>query len=158
SRLGFLLLRSNLDVHPPGIIGRLVGNDADVALGSRDGGVWTDLPGAIDAPPIDLTRDGVAQYRRPDSAARIGALVGVRGPPRAGCPRPAPTRSDGSGRRSTPWWRVWRRRTGGSTRRSASARRRSTRCGRARNGFARWRNTSRKPSSSSTLPRVSRST
>ncbi len=81
SRLGYLVLRSALSVNPPGLMSRLVGADAQVAVGNRSGGVWTDFSSAVPAPPVDLTRDAVAEYVGPDGQPRLGALVGVRGTP-----------------------------------------------------------------------------
>ena len=80
-RLGYLTLRSAFSITPPGLMSRLVGADALVAIGNRSGGVWTDLSSVVPAPPVDLTRDAVAHYVDADGQTRLGALVGVRGTP-----------------------------------------------------------------------------
>jgi PAS domain S-box-containing protein len=81
ARLGYLALRSTLSISPPGILSRLVGDDALVVMGNRRGGLWTDLSSAVPAPPVDLTREGAAEYLAPDGQSRLGALVGVRATP-----------------------------------------------------------------------------
>jgi signal transduction histidine kinase/CheY-like chemotaxis protein len=79
--LGSVIIRSALTVTPPGIIGRLVGNRAMVAVGNRDGGVWTDFSGVVPAPPLAQARQGVTQYQRADGQTYLGAVAPVRGTP-----------------------------------------------------------------------------
>ena len=63
-----------------GIVSSLVGNGARLELGSPHGGVWTDWSGVVSAPPIDLTRLGVADYRGAQRSA-VGWLSPVAGTP-----------------------------------------------------------------------------
>ena len=81
ARLGYLVIRSSFSVTPPGIIGRLVGPDAIVTVGNKIGGVWTDFDTVVAAPPVDLTRFGVAEYRASDTQMRVGALADVNSTP-----------------------------------------------------------------------------
>jgi signal transduction histidine kinase/CheY-like chemotaxis protein len=81
ARLGFVVVRSTLSVNPPGILGRLVGGDAIIEIGNGAGGVWSDLSRVVPAPPVDLTRDGVAEYRTVNGERRLGAMSTVRGTP-----------------------------------------------------------------------------
>lgn len=79
--LGYLVVRSTFTVNPPGIIGRLVGPDAIVTVGNRDGGAWTDFDNVVAPPPIDLTAFGVAEYRGADNQKRVGALAEIKSTP-----------------------------------------------------------------------------
>lgn len=80
-RLGFVASRSLLSVSPAGILGRLVGDNAAVIIGNRDGSLWTDLEKVVDGPPIDLSRSGPAEYRAADGTSRIGGLAEISGTP-----------------------------------------------------------------------------
>ncbi len=81
-RMGALSLRIALSINPPGLIGQLVGQDAIIKLGNRDGSVWVDLKDLSVAPPppIDLTSVGPARY---DGAGgpHLGALAEIRDTP-----------------------------------------------------------------------------
>jgi len=81
ARLGYVVVRSTLVANPPGILNRLVGDDALIELGSTTGGVWSDLSRSVPAPPVDVTADGAAEYRAPDGAVRLGGVSQIRGTP-----------------------------------------------------------------------------
>jgi PAS domain S-box-containing protein len=79
-RIGYVFTRRPLtSASASDVIARLVGYGAIVAIGNQTGGVWTDLSKAIPAPPIDLKRAGVAQYRSSSGEPRLGASALVRG-------------------------------------------------------------------------------
>jgi signal transduction histidine kinase/CheY-like chemotaxis protein len=79
--LGYLLIRSTFSENPPGIFSRLVGRNALVRVGNRQGQIWTDFSGAVPPAPVDLNRAGVAQYVADNGQHRIGAVAPVRGAP-----------------------------------------------------------------------------
>src|SRR5262249_43406543 len=79
--LGLVAVRSTLSVNPPGALGRLVGSDAVIEIGNTSGGTWTDFTGVVPAPPVDLTHNGVAQYRADGGDRRLGAVWAIRGTP-----------------------------------------------------------------------------
>jgi PAS domain S-box-containing protein len=75
--VGFLVIRSSFAVNPPGLFSRLVGGDAAVLLGNRDGSVWVDLATSRRAAgAISAGSDGVRLQR--EGAARVGAVTDVR--------------------------------------------------------------------------------
>jgi signal transduction histidine kinase len=80
-RLGYIVIRSSLSVNPPGALGRLVGVDAVIEIGNTAGGIWTDLSRIVPAPPVDISRNGVADYRAADGERRLGAVSTIRGTP-----------------------------------------------------------------------------
>lgn len=80
-RLGYLAVRSTFSVSPPGIIGRLVGQDAVVAVGNRTGDIWTDFSHLVHAPAVDLMHNGVAAYRAADGEMRLGAAAKILATP-----------------------------------------------------------------------------
>jgi PAS domain S-box-containing protein len=80
-RLGFLRVRSTISVNPPGIISRLVGNDAVVEIGNSAGGVWMDFSRLVPMPPVDATRRGIAEYRDQNGRAHLGAVATIRATP-----------------------------------------------------------------------------
>lgn len=81
-RLGYVLVRSTFGVNPPGIIARLVGDDALVRVGNATGPVvWTDFSTATPALPVDLGRVGVARYERESGEIRFGAVSHVPATP-----------------------------------------------------------------------------
>ena len=51
--LGYVVTRSAFAINPPGLLSRLVGDNATVLLGNRDGSVWVDLETSrrVTAPP-----------------------------------------------------------------------------------------------------------
>ncbi|MEZ5292356.1 MAG: PAS domain S-box protein [Vicinamibacterales bacterium] len=65
-------LRSVLSITPPDLFGRLIGDDARILLGNREGAVWTDLAHVVTGPPVDRGSDASQQYRS-RGAGRIGA-------------------------------------------------------------------------------------
>jgi len=81
-RIGTLSVRNALSVNPPGVIGQLVGRDALIKMGNRDGSVWVDLADTTvaPAPPVDLATMGPARYDAADGP-RIGALAEIRDTP-----------------------------------------------------------------------------
>jgi PAS domain S-box-containing protein len=81
ARIGFVVARSTLSVNPPGALGRLVGVDAVIEIGNTAGGIWWDLSSVVPAPPVDLTRNGVAEYRATNGERRLGAVSIIRGTP-----------------------------------------------------------------------------
>ena len=80
-RLGYVLVRTTFGVSPPGIIGRLVGDDAVVRVGNLTGNVWTDFETATPPLPVDLGRVGVTQYEASDGDGRLGAVSHVPATP-----------------------------------------------------------------------------
>ncbi len=80
--LGYVLTRRTLtSAAASDVIGRLVGGDAVVTLGNRAGGVWTNLSKVVAAPPVDMARNGVAEYRAKDGQELIGATAPIRDTP-----------------------------------------------------------------------------
>lgn len=73
-RLGYVRIRSTFRESPPGIFNRLVGRDALVRVGNRTGGTWTDFARVLPVPAIDLSRQGVTQYRNDKGELRLGAV------------------------------------------------------------------------------------
>jgi PAS domain S-box-containing protein len=81
ARLGYVVVRSTFSINPPGALGQLVGADAKVLIGNSAGGTWTDMSSVVAAPPVDLTRNGMAEYRAANGEGRLGALAKIRGTP-----------------------------------------------------------------------------
>jgi signal transduction histidine kinase len=81
--LGHLIIRTTFSENPPGAFRRLVGRDAQVRVGNIGGGVWTNFSGVVDAPAVDLTRPGVAEYQPATGERRLGAIAHVRASPLA---------------------------------------------------------------------------
>jgi PAS domain S-box-containing protein len=81
--LGFLRLRSTFAENPPGVFGRLVGEDVQVRVGNRAGGSWTDFTGLLPAPALDLSKRGVVTYRTAAGDMRLGAVSLIPGTPLA---------------------------------------------------------------------------
>jgi PAS domain S-box-containing protein len=81
ARLGYVVVRSTLGVNPSGALGRLVGGDAVIEIGNTAGGIWTNLSSIVAAPPVDVTRNGVAEYRAANGERRLGAVSTIRGTP-----------------------------------------------------------------------------
>lgn len=80
-RLGTLAVRSILSITPPDALNRLVGEDARVLFGNRDGRVWTDSTELAAAPAVDITDDSDRRYRDAAGSDRIGALAAMPGTP-----------------------------------------------------------------------------
>lgn len=80
TRLGYLVIRGTLSVSPPGILARLVGNDARILVGSN-GGAWTDIASVVPAPPLSLVHDGIADYPLADHGRRLAAVTAVQETP-----------------------------------------------------------------------------
>jgi PAS domain S-box-containing protein len=64
-------------VNPPGILDRLVGDGARVAIGNLAGGVWTDFSRVIQAPPVDLAHRGVRQHGSAADGQYLGAVTPI---------------------------------------------------------------------------------
>jgi len=75
--LGYLVTRSTFVVNPPGILDRLVGDGARVAIGNLAGGVWTDFSRVIHAPPVDLAHRGVRGYGSGAEGRYLGAVTPI---------------------------------------------------------------------------------
>jgi PAS domain S-box-containing protein len=71
-------IRSPLAVNPPGMISRLVGGDALVLIGNKDGALWANLETTrvVPGPSIDSARGGVAESAS-NGEQRIGAFVPI---------------------------------------------------------------------------------
>src|SRR5439155_24781824 len=54
---------------------------AAVKVGNKEGGVWTDLSKAVEAPPVEMSRVGVTAYRTANGQRRLGALTTIGGTP-----------------------------------------------------------------------------
>ncbi|OLC44987.1 MAG: hypothetical protein AUH43_17335 [Acidobacteria bacterium 13_1_40CM_65_14] len=81
-RLGYVFSRRLLSsASASDVIGRLVGSGAVVEIGNQTGDVWTDLSKLVPAPPVDIKRNGVAEYRATDGQRRLGASALIRGTP-----------------------------------------------------------------------------
>jgi PAS domain S-box-containing protein len=81
-RLGYLVVRRQISAASTGdLFNRLVGRGAAVAMGNKNGDVWTDMSKVVPAPAVDLTRAGVTEYRGADGQRRLGALAEIRGAP-----------------------------------------------------------------------------
>ena len=59
----------------------LVGNGAAVRVGNTGGAEWTDLSKAVDAPPVDLTHVGIAEYQAVNGQRHLGAMATISGTP-----------------------------------------------------------------------------
>jgi signal transduction histidine kinase len=81
--LGHLLIRTTFSENPPGAFSRLVGRDAQVRVGNIRGDIWTNFSHAVPAPPVDVGRPGVAEYRAASGDMRLGAISHVRAMPMA---------------------------------------------------------------------------
>ncbi|MGE3490915.1 MAG: PAS domain S-box protein [Vicinamibacterales bacterium] len=79
--LGTLALRAGLAINPPGLLNRLVGQDARVLFGNRAGDVWTDATRLSPGPQVDLSTDGARTYDAGAGDVRIGAVGAVPGTP-----------------------------------------------------------------------------
>ena len=86
--LGYLVVRAIVGdpsgepaVTATGVIGRLLGTEAKLAIGNTTGDVWTDLRRMVPAPPVDTTHDWVTEYEGPDGKRRVGAIGIVPGTP-----------------------------------------------------------------------------
>ncbi len=78
---GFVVFRRRAASPAAGqAIGRLIGVGNALRLGSRTNGVWTDLGGRVEAPPV-TTSGEVAAYRRPDGTRWLGTAGQVAGTP-----------------------------------------------------------------------------
>jgi PAS domain S-box-containing protein len=81
-RLGYVYSRRLLSsASTSDVIGRLVGGGAVVEIGNQTGDVWTDLSKVVAPPPVDIKRNGVAEYRARDGQRRLGASAVIRGTP-----------------------------------------------------------------------------
>jgi PAS domain S-box-containing protein len=78
ARVGTLTIRAPFIINPPGLFARLVGDEAIVGVGNRDGGIWIDLGLTHEerGPPIDLAVDGVSGYAGRDGM-HTGALLRI---------------------------------------------------------------------------------
>jgi two-component system cell cycle sensor histidine kinase/response regulator CckA len=79
--LGTIGIRSTIAVSPPDALNRLVGHDARILFGNRQGDVWSDLTHLVSGPDVDIASDGVKEYRTPVGERRLGALNGLQGTP-----------------------------------------------------------------------------
>jgi PAS domain S-box-containing protein len=78
SLLGYVTSRRPLAATPAAsreLLNRLAGSGGAIKLGNRSGDVWTDLAKPVAAPPIDLSRAGVATYTDTDRQSFLGALT-----------------------------------------------------------------------------------
>jgi methyl-accepting chemotaxis protein len=64
-------------VSPPGILDRLVGDGARVAIGNLAGDVWTDFTRVIHAPPVDLAHRGIRRIRFGGQRRYLGAVTPI---------------------------------------------------------------------------------
>jgi signal transduction histidine kinase/CheY-like chemotaxis protein len=60
---------------------QLVGSEASLYLGNRDGGLWTDLVHQVAGPPPSVAGTQVIEYRRPNSGDRLGLIRPIPGAP-----------------------------------------------------------------------------
>ncbi len=72
--LGWVSVRAVLSVTPADALSRLVGGDARILFGSRDGGLWTDMTRVTEGPAVDLTSRQFQRFRNVRGEERIGAL------------------------------------------------------------------------------------
>jgi signal transduction histidine kinase len=64
--------------NPRGQIAQLIGSDAQLIIGNRSDGVWTDLVYRVPAPPIDVVKaTGPMQYQRAGSGELLATAVPV---------------------------------------------------------------------------------
>jgi signal transduction histidine kinase/ActR/RegA family two-component response regulator len=70
--LGLLTLRAAFAPTNPEAARRLVGEEAVVLLGNRDGSVWFDLARPVRGPSARLDREGVVEYRSESGGQRVG--------------------------------------------------------------------------------------
>jgi len=81
-RLGYVFSRRLLSsASTSDVIGRLVGSGAVVEIGNQTGDVWTDLTKVVAPPPVDIKRQGVAEYQVAHGERRLGASSPIRGTP-----------------------------------------------------------------------------
>lgn len=81
SVLGYLRTRSTFVETPRGIFSRLIGEDAIIRVGNRDGGLWTDFTTVASPEAVDLKRSGTQQYRSVKGDLRFGAAAFVPSAP-----------------------------------------------------------------------------
>ena len=78
---GTLAVRSTLSINPPGVLSRLVGDDAVVEIGNADSATWTDPSGILGPHPVNPGGRGFAEYRGTDGQMRLGAVSAIRATP-----------------------------------------------------------------------------
>jgi PAS domain S-box-containing protein len=81
SPLGYFRVRVTFVETPPGIFSRLVGEDAVIRIGNREGGLWTDLTTVAPLEQVDLARRGVQTFRAAAGDTRLGAVSLVSATP-----------------------------------------------------------------------------
>jgi len=59
----------------------LIGSDAGVFVGNRDGGLWTDFVGIAEPPPRPIATDGLTTYDRPGAGRQLAAARPIPGTP-----------------------------------------------------------------------------
>ncbi len=79
--IGFVVVWSTLTINPPGILSRLVGADAAIAIGDQSSTAWSDFSRTVPAPRVDVRRPGIAEGRDSNGPSRIGAIAIIRGTP-----------------------------------------------------------------------------
>jgi PAS domain S-box-containing protein len=79
--LGYVRIRATFVEAPPGIFGRLVGEDAVIRVGNRTGGLWTDFTTVAPPEHVDLEHRGVQTLRGGASDAQLGAVSLVSATP-----------------------------------------------------------------------------
>jgi PAS domain S-box-containing protein len=79
--LGVAVIRSSIYINPPGILKRLVGDDATILIGNAAGAPWTDLTSVMPPPPVDTAHTGTREYDRSAGDRRLGAVSTIRGTP-----------------------------------------------------------------------------
>jgi signal transduction histidine kinase len=81
-RFGYIVSRRLLSTaQATDVIGRLVGRGAVVELGNQSGDVWSNLTKVVPAPPVNVSKPGLAEYDAPDGEHRMGAASMIRGTP-----------------------------------------------------------------------------
>ena len=81
ARLGYIDARSGFAINPPGLFSKLVGDNASVLLGNRDGSLWVDLEDSrrVDG-PIRAAGESGGSWQR-GGIARVGAVSEIRDTP-----------------------------------------------------------------------------
>ncbi|HEX6324248.1 MAG TPA: ATP-binding protein [Vicinamibacterales bacterium] len=79
--LGIIATRAVFSATNPQAVSRLVGEQAQVRMGNRDGSLWSDLTKPLPGPAARVTREGLHEYRDASGERRVGAATFIDGAP-----------------------------------------------------------------------------
>src|SRR5687768_206563 len=79
--LGYVVVTRYLGANQQAQIGGLIGSDATIMLGNRDGSFWSDLSRRVDGPPA-MPPGRATHYDDADGREVVGAVLPISGSPR----------------------------------------------------------------------------